>query len=706
MKRILLLLFCFYSFQLLYAQQLSVQSFNWEDSDKTASSENTKMVDQNGKVCALIKVKTPIQGLSFDVGALGIAKTQQQKDEIWLYVPEGVKRITVSHQQYGVLRDYDLGQTLKRGNTYYLFLKKRSASIESLGSVDISSNPPMADIYIDGEKVGRTPNLITELEAGAHKYRISIPDYTEVVGELQIQKDKTQKLFANLSKAKSPVIIVDSVRFRMLYIEGGSFLMGATKEQLKPETNEKPAHQVTLSSYYIGEVEVTQKLWETVMGTNPSFAKNKNQPVNEVSWNDCQSFIEKLNKKTGLTFRLPTEAEWEYAARGGNKSQGYQYSGSNILSEVGWYRDNSDENGEVSEHKNNVKKLSPNELNIYDMSGGVWEWCQDIIGNYPSSSQSNPVGATIGNERVIRGGSWKSSMWSCRNAIRISELPDSHNSCLGLRLALQTFPKDYFVNDKGDIDLQDENYEAVVDDDSDDNGQEGTFGISSVDTICFKVGKVPFSMVYVDGGNYRIWDGEDFGSEDIRYIMKAIYGGNFDVSLSSYYIGETEVTYELWEAVMGSIPGGDDIKYKKFPVVRVSLSDCEDFIKKLSQITGKDFRLPTDAEWQVAAQGGKKSKGYRYSGSNDLDEVARTQAHTSYPVKTLKPNELGIYNMTGNVWEWCSDKFYYEANEKYYNIVRGGCYINNEDEHLIQLRGSDLPTKRSKMLGLRLALSK
>lgn len=447
--RIHLFFLCFFCFHQLFAQQLSVQRFNWDEMDLTASSEETKLIDQNGKVCALIKVRSPLKGLSFDVGALGITKTEQRKDEIWIFVPEGVKRITISHQQYGVLRDYDLGLTLKQGRTYQMLLKNKSASTNSFGSVDISSNPPVADIYIDDIKIGKTPNLISELETGLHQYRITISDYMEVAGQLEIQKGKTLQLFADLNKAKTPVVSVDKVKFKMVFVEGGTFMMGATKEQSTPDDVEKPVHQVTLSSYYIGETEVTQQLWEAVMGSNPSYAIGQDRPVNEISWNDCQLFIEKLNQKTGLTFRLPTEAEWEFAARGGNKSLGYQYSGGNDLSSVGWYRDNSDANGSPSGHYNNVRNLTPNELSLFDMSGGVWEWCQDMMGNYSASNQNNPTGMTTGNERVIRGGSWKSSMWSCRVAARNSELPDSHNNCLGVRLALQAFPANYFINDKG-----------------------------------------------------------------------------------------------------------------------------------------------------------------------------------------------------------------------------------------------------------------
>jgi formylglycine-generating enzyme required for sulfatase activity len=166
------------------------------------------------------------------------------------------------------------------------------------------------------------------------------------------------------------------------------------------------------------------------MGENPSNFKENNRPVEQVSWNDCQTFIRKLNALTGKNFRLPTEAEWEYAARGGSERYGYQYSGSNNLSAVAWYTDNS--GGQTHE----VKTKSPNELGIYDMSGNVWEWCQDWYGKYSSNSATNPIGAASGSFRVRRGGSWGGSAGGCRSAYRYGSTPDGQFSGLGLRLVL------------------------------------------------------------------------------------------------------------------------------------------------------------------------------------------------------------------------------------------------------------------------------
>ncbi len=223
----------------------------------------------------------------------------------------------------------------------------------------------------------------------------------------------------------------NGVTFTMVEVKGGTFTMGATAEQGSDvESYEKPAHRVTLSDYYIGKTEVTEGLWRAVMGSNPSkYMKGDNYPVEYVSWNDCQTFITKLNSLTGETFRLPTEAEWEFAARGGTMSRGYKYSGGNTLSDVAWYFGNS------GSAKHPVATKAANELGIYDMSGNVYEWCQDWYGSYSSAAQTNPTGPSTSSRRVDRGGCWADDARGCRVSDRDSDTPSFRNIFLGLRLA-------------------------------------------------------------------------------------------------------------------------------------------------------------------------------------------------------------------------------------------------------------------------------
>jgi formylglycine-generating enzyme required for sulfatase activity len=213
----------------------------------------------------------------------------------------------------------------------------------------------------------------------------------------------------------------------LVFVQGGTFQMGSNSG----DEDEKPAHSVTLSDFSVGKFEVTQAQWKEIMGTAPSiFSGCDNCPVEHVSWDDVQSFIQKLNARTGKSYRLPTEAEWEYAARGGNKSKGFTYSGSNDLAAVAWYDSNS---GSITHP---VGQKFANELRIYDMNGNVWEWCSDWYGAYSSSTQTNPKGISSGQFRVVRGGSWSDSANDCRSSIRRSYYTGRGNDFLGFRLVL------------------------------------------------------------------------------------------------------------------------------------------------------------------------------------------------------------------------------------------------------------------------------
>ena len=239
---------------------------------------------------------------------------------------------------------------------------------------------------------------------------------------------------------------VNGVSFTMVTVQGGTFTMRGTTEQgLDVQADELPVHQVTLSDYSIGQTEVTQELWVAVMGKNPSsfcaasnfgYSDDFQRPVERVSWNDCQEFLAKLNELTGETFRLPTEAEWEYAARGGNKSKGYKYSGSNDLDEVALYSGNVPSQQPFTEGYGTqaVAQRMPNELGLYDMTGNVWEWCNDYYGYYTGSSQTNPTGPTTGSWRVYRGASFSSPEAKCHVSFRARASVSLID--LGLRLAM------------------------------------------------------------------------------------------------------------------------------------------------------------------------------------------------------------------------------------------------------------------------------
>ncbi|MBQ7238667.1 MAG: SUMF1/EgtB/PvdO family nonheme iron enzyme [Bacteroidales bacterium] len=647
--------------------QIAVTSFSLLENDLTANTSGTMVTDQNGDKCALIKVETTQTGFTFNAGQLGVTKTEQHPGEIWVYVPAGVRRISISHPQLGVLRDYDLGMSVQKAKTYLLKLTtgtvttiveeslqsqyliftvspadalvevnqemwqvndgvarklvpfgtydyrivaadyhpevgkvtvndanaKKQVSItlkpafgwidigagtnsdlkganvyvdnklvgsipvkterlasgshsvkvvkelyKSLeqtvlvqdnqttqfvpqmvadfgnvtlmvdnnaeiwvndeqkgkgrwsgklasgeylfearlanhrkttlrkvitpqatmqtynlqvpvpicGNLDVSSNPDFAEIWLDGKKVGETPMLLPKVLVGQHEIVFKKQGCGDFRQNITLAEGETKTVSGNLTKGREAnptvrqeatinvedqTITVNGVTFKMIFVKGGTFKMGATREQgIDADDDEKPAHSVTLSDYSIGQTEVTQALWKAVMGSNPSYFKGDNLPVEQVSWNDCQEFIKKLNQLTGKTFRLPTEAEWEYAARGGNKSKGYKYSGSNAIRDVAWYY------GNCGSKTHDVATKQPNELGLYDMSGNVWELCQDWKGSYSSTSQTNPVGPSFGSFRVNRGGSWIDNSFCCRVSCRRNFKPDYSYYFLGLRLVL------------------------------------------------------------------------------------------------------------------------------------------------------------------------------------------------------------------------------------------------------------------------------
>lgn len=275
----------------------------------------------------------------------------------------------------------------------------------------------------------------------------------EIISDLY-NKDVDTKMS---SDGRILTIAINDVSFNMILVDGGTFVMGATEEQGEDaEKDELPTHNVTLDSFLIGETEVTQELWEVVMGYNPSKNDGEKNPVENVSWHDCKEFIRRLNMLTDMEFRLPTEAEWEFAARGGNKSCHFKYAGGDDIYDVGWYWRNSVDNdmGKTNEDPDEgfdfdlitsckthpVKTRKSNELGIYDMSGNVSEWCEDWEGSYDDGSATNPQGSKEGHFRMTRGSSCSSYGIFCRVSSRCGERPDMRDNEIGMRLALKAVP--------------------------------------------------------------------------------------------------------------------------------------------------------------------------------------------------------------------------------------------------------------------------
>lgn len=263
-----------------------------------------------------------------------------------------------------------------------------------------------------------------EVKVGDYTLTVTKADYTTISGhQVAVETDKVTIVNLQMEKTETEPEEIEG----MVFVRGGTFTMGCTDDECYDW--ELPAHQVTVSDFYIGKYEVTQKEWREIMGTNPSYFTGDDLPVEQVSWNDIQEFITKLNEQTGKNYRLPTEAEWEYAARGGNQSQGYKYSGSNDINLVAWYNENSNS----TTHAVGTKQA--NELGIYDMSGNVWEWCSDWYGVYTADSQVDPTGPETGSYRVLRGGGWFNNAGYVRVSYRNYIVPDTRSIHLGFRLA-------------------------------------------------------------------------------------------------------------------------------------------------------------------------------------------------------------------------------------------------------------------------------
>ena len=483
-KLFLILLSVFALLNTAMAQELTVKSFVLAPTDITAQTEGRK--DLNGDACALVKIS--FVGDVADVEGNVIKPLVKRNNETWTFMTQESRQMKVVTKDYLPLMvtfgDYEI-EKLQSNRTYVLTLTKPSGSSETLQmqTLTIRYSPINASVLVDNKFIKASNGVAkTSLPIGQHSFVVACDGYESEEGMVKLKPTAPSNLQITLSKEvasasqSSPtafpqqsqpqlpvaqtqpvtstvspstssastnmvgsstsdsvitIPVKDGISVEMVKVEAGSFNMGATPEMQNPDEDEKPVHRVTLTNNYcIGKYEVTQALWQAVMGSNPSDFKGDNLPVEKVSWDDCQDFISKLNAMTGKRFRLPSEAEWEYAARGGKKSRGYQYSGSNTLDNVAWYHDNSGSKTHA------VGTKQPNELGIYDMTGNVSEWCQDRYGDYSGVPQTNPTGAVDGKFRVNRGGSWMFFARFCRSSFHSSNSSDDREEYLGLRLVL------------------------------------------------------------------------------------------------------------------------------------------------------------------------------------------------------------------------------------------------------------------------------
>ncbi len=428
----------------------------------------------------------------------------------------------------------------------------------------------------------------------------------------------------------------------MVWCPAGTFMMGS----IDGERDELPVHEVTLTKgFWLAKTEVTQRQWKSVEGGNQSDFEDDNQPV-EMSWDDCQEFC----KKMGL--QLPTEAQWEYACRAGSWGD---YAGSGNLDDMGWYEDNS----EGKTHP--VGQKQPNAWGLYDMHGNVREWCADWYGDYPDGPVTDPKGASSGPYRVHRGGSWCGRAFSCLSARRRDFYgdPSFRNEDQGFRPA--RVPEVAEAKAKGEaeaeakakaereaaiakakVDLEAASQKLKAEIASMQTGK--TAGETKTITL---PGGVKMEMVWCPPGTFTMGSPEDekasakcFDWEETQHQVTLTKG---------FWMGKTEVTQAQWKSVMGYNPSrneGDNL-----PVDMVNWHECQKFCEMLG------LQLPTEAQWEYACRAGSTGP---YAGSGNLDEMGwyyGNSGEKTHPVGQKKPNAWGLYDMHGNVCEWCADLY-------------------------------------------------
>ena len=497
--------------------------------------------------------------------------------------------------------------------------------------------------------------------AGLAKSRLKAAQQRQKAEEARQQREERERPKAKQIKPLPPSL--QAFDRQMVTVTGGTFTMGCTREQEgECDDDEKPAHQVRVADFQISRYEVTQALWEAVMGENPSYFENCSQcPVEKVSWNDVQEFLEKLNAMTGDHYRLPSEAEWEYAARGGQRSRGYKYAGSNEADAMAWYRENS------GDRTHPVGQKEANEVGVYDMSGNVWEWVADCWNASYAGAPTDGLTWESGEcgRRVVRGGSWYVNPGFLRSSNRDWLDSGVRDVYSGFRIA-RTLSKTAA--------LREEEKAAEVRQRQEERDRPKA---KPIEQLPPELQTLDRQMVTVTGGLLMIGctreqEGECDDNENPAHLVR----------VADFQISRYEVTRGEWAAFVratGYSSGNSCWTYEngtveersgrswrnpgfhqtgQGPVVCVSWDDAQAYVRWLREKTGQDYRLPSEAEWEYAARGGQGSQGYKYAGSDEAGSVAwygKNSGGRTHPVGQKRANEVGLYDMSGNVWEWVAD---------------------------------------------------
>jgi formylglycine-generating enzyme required for sulfatase activity len=548
--------------------------------------------------------------------------------------------------------------------------------------------------------------------------------------------DRSEKTEESIATVSTPAIdklswsepsVTNSIGMTFVYIKPGTFMMGSPL--VEPERGgDETQHQVALTKgFYMQTTEVTQGQWRVLMGNSPSYDSKcgDNCPVEQVSWDDVQEFIRRLNQKEGENrYRLPTEAEWEYACRAGTNTRFSFGDNESQLNNYAWYDVNCDE------RIHPVAKKQPNAWGLYDMHGNVGEWCQDWYGPYPRVGVTDPAGPLSGRGRIVRGGSYFLSPDECRSAVRSFFTPEDNTQYpTGFRLVMisSTDAVDRTKPAKLSSDRNEKDKDAVSQADEKIKTHEKKSPVEKVDVPAAPVLKptvvkpswlknqvtnsIGMAFVYIKPGTFIM--GAPAGRSE--------HGGhNFQhqVTLTKgFYMQTTEVTQGQWKAVMGYNPSVFENCGNGCPVEGVSLNDAQEFIKHLNLLEDdKNYRLPTEAEWEYACRAGTNTSysfGDSESQLNNFTWCNENSGGQTHPVAKKQPNTWGLYDMHGNVWEWCQDWYGAYKAESAIDPVgpssgvgrvnRGGSFRIYAKDCNVYYRGSLSQDFKSNDLGFRVA---
>ena len=725
MKRKLFLILSLFLGLMANAQNnISVASFRLAETDLDANTHGTQVLDQNGHTCALIKVETTQTGFAFDVGMMGITKVEQHTGEIWVYVPFGVKHITIQHQQLGTLRDYYFPCSIEQGKTYIMQLT--TGTVETIVKETVQQQylvfqvtPADAALEVNDQiwPVSAEGTARKFVNFGTYDYRVQAPNYHPEIGKVTVNDPNNKKIMKVDLKPNFGWIEVSGTGLQGASVYIDNALIG--KAPCKSEALKSGQHSV----------KIAKELYETYTQT-VTVADNETTKISPSLTADFAN----------ITLAVDADAEiWVNDELKGTR----RWTGSLA---TGTYKIEC----KMASHETTLTtKEITNGMNGQTISLNA---PRPIYGSLNIESSPDFCDIYIDGKKVGETPMFVSELLIGRHEVKISKtnyadytetvtiakgetktVNATLSSTATVRFTCNAAGATLYVDGKalgsasGSYALGYGSHSLRTTAEGYDD-YTGSFTVSPNNTNCtismkakfdnrtltFTVNGVTFKMLPVEGGTFTMGATSEQGND-----ADSDERPTHSVTLSSFYMGETEVTQALWQAVMGSNPSY--YKGNNLPVVLVSWNDCQDFVTALnelcaSQLNGRHFALPTEAQWEYAARGGKHSEGYKYSGSNTIVNVAQysVKSDKPLPVGTKTPNELGLYDMSGNVLEWCSDWMGSYGSNAQTNpagpssgstrVCRGGSWIHAAGFCRVSCRGCRAPVVTDYYLGLRLAL--